>query len=254
MLPRHLDTLAGHLVLALARALPMVCLIPAFGGRALPLPLRTAVGFVLAALCLPMVAAQLPDGITAAFAPLVARETLVGLGMGFVCSCWFAAAAAAGAVSEARVAADGPGASTGARPFTAVLSVFAIVVFLEVGGLHHVALGLGRSYEAIPVSASAGAAAPPALLAAALIASAKLFEAALLICAPVVVAALLVDLALGLCARAVPRLASDTVIGPSRFLLGIAALLLGLGGMQAALRGSLPQFLRLMLAAVRMGP
>jgi len=247
-----LERYFGLLALGLARCLPLVWLLPAFGGPTVSRQLRLGFGGALSGLCLPILAAQMPVGGGFAGSLLVAREVLVGVVMGFVCACWFRAAEAAGSVVDVLCGFDfvaaGPSEKDGRRgPFAGVMLLFAIVVFLEIGGIGHVTLALARSYDAIPVAGSLSVtSAAHAAAAAVLVASAKLIEAALGLCAPVLVALVLADLVLGVIGRAIQQLPIHVLGNPLKTLLGIGVLLLGLGGIRAALQGSLADFVALM--------
>lgn len=253
---------AGLLALGMARCLPLAWLVPALGGRWIPLRMRLAVGGALLGLCLPIVLTHAPthapDIVGGVWALLLLRELLVGVVMGFVCSCWFRAAEAAGGMIDVLSGVDiRAGAEVGGGNHGAIgelMLLLAIVVFLEIGGVGHVALALARSYEAIPISASvsveqsrAGAAA------AAIVASGKLIEAGLGLSAPVVVALLLSDLLLGLIGRAAPQIAAHVVGMPLKTLLAIGVLLLGLGAIRTAMQASLADFLVLMRPPMGLG-
>lgn len=250
MLRGFLEAQLGPLALAAARALPLAWLLPALGEPTLPVTVRLAMGLGLAALCLPMVAAQSLPEAGWAWAVLAAREVSVGLGLGFVVACWFRAAQSAGCYVD-RAARGDRCAGAGDGVFSRLMSVLAVVVFLEIGGLHHVVRALARSYDAIPLSRPVlGTPYLAAWAAAVALASAKLFEAALGLCAPVVVALVLTDLVLGAIGRVVPQLARHDVAAPSKAMLSLGALLCALGGIEAGMQGSLAQFLSVMFSAM----
>jgi flagellar biosynthetic protein FliR len=241
--------------LGAARTLPLAWAIPALGGPALPIPVRVALGVGLAVLCYPAIAASAPPPGAVAWALLAAREILVGVVMGFVCGCLFRAAAAAGEivdVSRGATLADAssPAGESRTSPFGALFLLFACVVFVEIGGIGHVAVALGRSYEAIPLAASlrlSAGARTAALLA--MVSSGKLIEAAVGLAAPAMVALLLADLTLGVAGRAVPSLPVHSLGLPLKALLGVGVVLVGLGSLDVALQGGFRGFLG-MLSAV----
>jgi flagellar biosynthesis protein FliR len=257
MLPADLKL---HLVLlgwGAARAMPIAWLIPAFGGPALPVQVRLALGLALSGLCLPLLSGHPPEAPGPLWPLLVARELVVGLVMGLACACWFRASEAAGRLVDAFRGAGStdalsPVAGERSSPLASLMLLLAVLVFLEIGGVRHVALALERSYEAIPLSAQPGA--PSGAMAAAVVlASGKLIESALGLCAPVLVSLVLADLLLGAIGRAVPQIPVQSLGVPLKALLGVGAVLLGLGGIEAALRGSLAGFLTLARAAIESG-
>jgi flagellar biosynthetic protein FliR len=249
----------GLLLLGMARCLPLVWLVPAFGGPSVSMQLRLAFGGALAALSLPLLSAHVPAAVGVAWVLLVFRELLVGVVMGFVCACWFRAAEAAGAIIDALCGFDfvaaGPDAEGGrSGVVSGVMLLFAIVVFLEIGGIGHVALALARSYEAVPLSASSSVAATTGAAAMSAIASSgKLLESALGLSAPVVVALVIADLVLGFLGRAVPQLSVHVRGMPLKALLGIGMLLVGLGAIRTAMQANLADFLAWMRASMGFG-
>lgn len=247
-LERHL----GLLALGMARCLPLVWLVPAFGGASVSPRLRLALGGALSALCLPILSARVPDAVGLALALLVLREVLVGAVMGFVCACWFRAAEAAGSVVDALCGLDlavaDPQTCDGrSGAFGAVMLLFAVVVFFEIGGVGHVALAVARSYDAIPISAPLSAAATTREAAFTAIASSgMLIEAALGLSAPVVLALILADFVLGVIGRVAPQVSGPGSGLPLRSLLGIGMLLLGMGAIRTTMQAGFTGFLSLM--------
>jgi type III secretory pathway component EscT len=245
-----------------ARAVPIVWLVPAFGGGWLPVPLRLGLGLLLASLGLPHLVAAVDVVALASVGPLgwsmvVAREALIGATVGIVISFFFRAAEAAGALVDVlRGASFGEVLSpiSGARtsPVGALYLLLATVIFIELGGLGRMAVALARSYEALPVSLlsprAAGTAAlalgPRPACALVLAASAKLIESAVGLAAPVIVALLLTDLALGAVARITPAIPVYFAAMPLKALLGVGVVLLGLASLDAALIAGLPAWIR----------
>jgi flagellar biosynthetic protein FliR len=229
------------------------------GVPGLPVPVRAVLGIGLAVLCYPVLAASPPPPGAVAWLLLAAREVLVGLVMGFVCGCLFRAAEAAGEIVDAArggnlAAACSPATEQRTSPFGALFLLFASVVFVEIGGIGHVAVALGKSYEAIPLAApsnlTVGALAAARL---AIVASGRLIEAAVGLAAPALVALLLADLILGMVGRAVPRLPVYSVGMPLKALLGVGAVLAGLGGLDVALQDGFRGFLGLLSAVPGFG-
>ena len=140
--------------LGAARTVPLAWFVPAFGGASVPAQLRLAFGLGLAVLCLPALGAQMPTAQTWWWFVLGLREAMVGVTMGFVCSCMFRAAEAAGqTIDILRGQSLGevlsPTGENRTSPFGALYLLFAVVVFFEIGGLGVVATappgGLGEA-------------------------------------------------------------------------------------------------------------
>jgi flagellar biosynthesis protein FliR len=233
--------------------LPLVWLIPALGGKVVPVQVRLALGLTLSGLCLPLLAEHVPEGPGLLWTLVAAREVLVGFVMGFVCACWFRAAEAAGWLTDVFRGAGwaehaSPIEGRRSSPLAALMLFLAVLIFLEIGGVRHVALALAKSYEAIPLRASFGVS-PDAAATAVILASAKLIESALGLCAPVLVSTLLADLVMGVIGRAVPQISLSPLGAPLKALLAIGVVLLGLGGLVGAMEGSLGDFLTLVGSA-----
>jgi type III secretory pathway component EscT len=255
----NLEQSLGLLGLGAARTVPLAWSVPVFGGPALPAQVRVALGLGLAVLCFPALATASPPSDAVSWTLLVAREVLVGVVMGFVCAAMFRAAAAAGELTDvlrgAGIAGMGvPAGEQSTSPLGALLLLFACVVFLEIGGIGHVALALGRSYEAIPLGSHVqlGERSHAAAVLV-IVASAKLIEAAIGLAAPALVALLFAELALGAIGRAVPGIPSYFVGMPLRALLGVGVVLLVLGGLDAAIQSGFREFFALLGAAFRPG-
>jgi flagellar biosynthesis protein FliR len=231
------------------RSLPLVWLIPAFGGPTIPVQVRLALGLALSGICLPLLSAHTPDQPGLLWILVAVREVMVGFVMGFVCACWFRAAEAAGwliDVFRGTGWGDQPSPVDGGRssPMATLMLFLAVLIFLEIGGIRHVALALAQSYEAIPLGVRFGGA-PHAMATAVILASAKLIESALGLCAPVMVSMLLADLVVGMLGRAVPQIPLFPLGAPLKALLAIGVMLLGLGGLVGAMKGGLAEFLNL---------
>jgi type III secretory pathway component EscT len=252
--------LALALALGAARSVPIVLLVPGFGGRALPLPLRVAIGLLLASFSLPHLTSGAVAPLLRAPGPatwilLAAREALVGATVGLVVSFFFRAAEAAGGLvdvvrgaSIAEVLAPDSGARS--SPTGALYLLLATVIFLELGGIGRLAVALASSYEALPLGG--GPRSPAGLewqLQLVLAASAKLLESAVGLAAPVIVALLLADIALGVVGRVTPALPVYFAVMPLKGVLSVGIVLLGLGALDAALVAGWPAWSALAVRA-----
>jgi flagellar biosynthetic protein FliR len=258
MLPDLEPTLVVF-ALGSARTVPFVWLIPAFGGPSLPVRVRLALGFALSALCFPLIAGRVPSGGPVLWVLLALRECGVGLVMGFVAACMFRAVEAAGRLTDTLRGANfadviAPDQGTRSSPLGELLLLLAVVVFLEAGGAGILATALARSYEAVPLGATAKSSAglrEAALLV--IVASAKLIESAVGLAAPALVALLLADLALGALGRTLPQIPLYFVGMPAKALLGVGAVLAGLATLDSALTVGFRGFLVLLERAAQLG-
>ncbi len=253
-----LQGLALALALGAARTVPIVSLVPAFGGRALPIPVRLGIALLLASFSLPQLiagaaGALLPTRGLAALLLIAARELLTGAAVGLVVSFFFRAAEAAGVLADVVRGASfaevlAPDSGRRSSPTGALYLLLATVIFLELGGIGRIAVALARSYEALPLGGGPPKGMPAgvqAQLELVLVASAKLIESAVGLAAPVIVSLLLADLALGVVGRITPALPVYFAAMPLKALLGVGIVLLGLGALDAALVAGWPAWLAL---------
>jgi type III secretion protein SpaR/YscT/HrcT len=229
--------------LGAARALPIAWQIPAFGGEHVPAQVRVGLGLALSAVCLPQVMASLPGGAGGLlWLLLLAREVAVGLTVGFVAASLFRAAEAAGRLVDTLRGANlaevlSPAAEGRSSPLGDVYLLLAVVIFLELGGVGHVATALARSYEGAPLTWTAAPTGLGEVAKLVILSSAKLIEGAVGLAAPALVALLLADLVLGAIARLAPQIPVYFVGMPLKALAGVGVVLLGLGSVEAALVG-----------------
>jgi type III secretory pathway component EscT len=237
--------------------------VPAFGGRALPVPIRLGIAVLLASFGLPHLLPAAAGILVAGWGPaawllIAAREALIGAVVGLVVSFFFRAAEMAGGLVDVLRGANlgevlSPASGARTSPVGALYALLATTIFLELGGLERLAVALGRGYQALPV-AGGGAGAPLAGAALGqglrlafelvLAASARLLESAIGLAAPVIVALLLTDLALGAVGRITPAIPVYFAAMPLKALLGVGVVLLGLGALDAALVAGLPAWIR----------
>jgi type III secretory pathway component EscT len=241
--------------LGAGRAVPVVWLVSPLGGARLPAPARIAFGLLLASLAAPALGAAaaragLPRAGGGLLVLVLARELVVGFGLGLVVSFAFRAAEVAGRLVDTLRGASMaevlvPSTDERASPLGALYELLATLIFLELGGVSRVLEALLASYDAVPL---AGALTPATLRGAAgvvIVASARLLEAALALAAPVVVAVWLTDLALGMVARVAPQVPVYFVGLPAKGLLAVGIVLLGLGALEHALASGLPAWMEL---------
>jgi type III secretion protein SpaR/YscT/HrcT len=241
--------------LGAARTVPVAWMLPAFGGPHVPGQVRVGLGLALAVLCLPLLSGQVPQASPLLWMLLLAREVAVGVTLGFVSTLVFRAAESAGRLTDILRGANlaealNPVAEERTSPLGDVTLLLAVVIFLELGGLGHVAAALARSYQAVPVAAAASPAGLGRAAGLAVAASAQMLEAALGLAAPALVALLLADLALGAIGRAAPQIPLYFVGMPLKALLGVGAVLVSLGAIDHALTAGFEGWATLLAQAV----
>jgi type III secretion protein SpaR/YscT/HrcT len=241
--------------LGAARTVPVAWMLPPFGGPHVPAQVRVALGLALSVLCLPLMSGQVPQAGPLVWILLVGREVAVGVTLGFVGSLVFRAAETAGRLTDILRGANlaevlNPLADERTSPLGDVTLLLAVVIFLELGGLGHVATALARSYEAVPIAASARPTGLAQAAGLALAASGQMLEAALGLAAPALVALLLADLALGAIGRAAPQIPLYFVGMPLKALLGVGAVLVAVGALDQTLTAGLQGWAGLLARAV----
>lgn len=205
-----------ELILAGARVLPSVILVPAFGLRAWSGPVRIAIGLSLAASISPSLGSS---SCTGPLAWCLFREVLRGLPVALAASVTlWTAVMAGGLADELRGSPDaGPGEVAGETASGTLLGILAAVLFLEQGGPAHLSAALLE-----PPLYSTG----PLLRAAAHVAGGVRIAVALVM--PLVVASMVVDVGAGLIARAATPARVSSVLTPLKgvVLVGLMALIL----------------------------
>jgi flagellar biosynthetic protein FliR len=241
--------------LGAARTVPVTWLVTPLGGARLPAGARIAFGLLLASLAAPALGAAVARaGLVRANGGLLvlvlARELVVGLGLGLVVSFAFRAAETAGRLVDVLRGASlaevlVPTSDERASPVGALYLLLATLLFLELGGVARLLEALLASYDAVPLAAGL---APGSLRAAAsvvVVGSARVLEVALALAAPVIVALWLTDLALGMIARVAPQVPVYFVGLPAKGLLAVGVVLIGIGALDHALTADLPRWIEL---------
>ena len=205
--------------LAFARVLPILVIVPAFGLRALSVPVRASAALLLSALIVPAVRPAQAHAIP--WPPLLllelARGTLVAVAAAV--PLW-SATMAGGIVDSLRGSQeqlDVPTVEGRPSPLGALFSLLAATIFLSTGGPAHV---VGVLTAPPAVTESGGVRAVANLAAGIGIATA--------IAAPLIAASLVLELAGALVARAASPAHLSALLGPVRSLalLALTAILL----------------------------
>ena len=238
----------------LARLLPVVMLVPVFGGAWVPWVWRVAIGMVLAvALTPPVLAGQVVPLAADTFAVAIVGNGVVGLVLGFAASLVFQGAHAAGSLIDlSRGAGLGavlaPTASADRGPTGPFFALLAVTLFFVIGGHQLLLAVLVDSFRLIPpVAPGAAGLAGIASRETVLALSASVFVLALQLAAPALIVVLLVDvLAGGLHRFALPVNAFFLGL-TAKGTLAVGATFLALGVAAVTLRGQFAD----MLAALR---
>lgn len=210
-------------LLVLMRSLGIIILLPTLAGRSLPVTVRGALGICVATLVTGVVpAAQLPTN-QADLVFAVMGEVILGLAMGFVGRLTFAAVEMAGRIITSEIgltASPGFGVPEPAHePLAAMLSIFAGVLFFQVGGHLMAITAFTRSFRlAAPGHAIFHTGTPEFLIQS----TGHLLELGLRMAAPFIALNFLVTLAFAVLSRAVPKMNVFILSYSVRLLAGIA--------------------------------
>jgi type III secretion protein SpaR/YscT/HrcT len=242
-----LDRVIWVTMLAAARLVPLFVIVPFFGGRLVPMPLRIGFSLAFVALAVPVAAAGAPPAELVGplgTVVLLGKELLVGVILGLLAAVPFWAADAAGRMTDAARGAAAqdvfqPGLGTQTSPLGAVGLQLAILVFFAVDGHLLFLRALAASYEAIPVARLPAGLGSPAMLELAVSATGQLILAALGLAAPMLASLVVADVVLGLVGRVSPQLQLHFIGLPVKAVLGVLVMCLALGGLVTALRGEL---------------
>ncbi len=235
-----LDRLLLAVAATAGRTVPVAWLIPAFGGPSVPAPIRLGVGVALGLLALPHAVEDFTRLSTLAYALVFGREVAVGVTLGFAGAAVFRAAEAAGRLVDVARGANlsevlSPFGEERSSPLAAVYLLLTVVIFFEIGGVGHVATALARSYEAVPLGGAIGGGGLTGAVELVVVATARILQSSVGLAAPGLVSLFLADLVLGALARLAPQIPVYFTGMPLKALAGVGIVLLGLGGLQAAL-------------------
>ena len=202
--------------LAWARTLPAVAIVPAFGLRAVPVPVRVAMAVVLAASVAPAMRPIAESG--GSWPLLLLLEVGRGLPVALTAAvALWAATMAGGLIDNLRNVKDSlalPNVEQGATPTGALLAMLVAVAFLQTGGPARVAEALSDPGLSIVV---------PLTRAVHNLKSG--IELAVAVAAPVLVASVVVEVGAALIARAMSPAFVQPLLAPLRSIaiLGVAA-------------------------------
>lgn len=224
--------------------MPVVLLIPMFGGRWVGVPVQLAVAGALALAVTPAVMSGGAPPTSLAAAAGLGRDVLVGITLGFAGSLVFHAAQAGGALIDASA---GWGINSAEdretfQPMSRFLGLLAVVLFFAVGGHHLLIATVVESFRVLPPLGRTVPDPTPAVITL----SASLFVLAVQLAAPAIVVTLIVDLLAGVFHRAAPETNAFFLGLTLRGGLAIGATFLALGMAAVTLRGQFGSMLRTM--------
>jgi flagellar biosynthetic protein FliR len=219
-------------LLVLSRTAGIFTLVPVFGSGQVPVQVRLVVSLALAMVFTPLAVGGVDtDGIPAADVPgmllFVAKETLVGLAIGFVTTLVFAAIQAAGDLIDlhagfAFATIFDPMYGTQAAIAGRFHQLLAGMLFFVTNAHHMLLLGLADSFRIVPVGGVLIAPGSPQVMMGMF---AGLLAVAIKIAAPIVVAVFLADVALAVMARIVPQMNVFVVGLPLKLGVGLVGLI-----------------------------
>ncbi|RVU45893.1 type III secretion protein [Lujinxingia sediminis] len=226
-----------------ARLIPIVQIVPYFGGKATPQTVKLGLAIALGTLIFPTVwmqgaGTELPES-SALLTVLLLKEVLVGFTLAFVASLSFEAIKVAGQLIDnnaglTQATSLAPQIPERVSPSTNFLLQLSIVTFFTLGGHRIFLWGLARSFERLPpqtlLPAPVGEGAAMFAETADLILrlSVEAIALGVLMAFPVIAAILLVNVFLALVNKSAPQINVFFLGMPLKAAIAVAVMLLGL--------------------------
>lgn len=223
----------------LALAMPFLFVLIRLSGLALTTPVFASISIPLRAraMLVVMLAAGVYPGVALTVNPDIARdlpgllivalsELVIGASMGFIMMLVLSSLELAGLTAGYQMGLSiarsyNPELGSESDPFGQMLFLSGIAIFLIIGGLETLLLGLVRTFSLVPVGEFKLTQVPVGTVVAVLGSG---FELALRVAAPVTAVALIVMLAIGMLSKTVPQLNVMTVGFAIKVVLGAGAL------------------------------
>jgi len=216
-------------LLIVCRVTTIIMIVPIFGGRSVPAPVKIGLSLLISLILLPLALARAipPSEEMPVYLTLVARELLIGALIGFTVQLLFTALQAAGHIVGLQM---GFSLANVVNPVTAdhaslidqFYALFAALIFFTMNGHHALILAVQQSFDVAPVgSAALGLPPAPVMLGW----GRDLFAIAARISLPVVAALLLADVAMAVIARSVPQLNVFVVGMPAKVAVAFIMLI-----------------------------
>lgn len=228
------------LALFTMRVSGLVLIAPVYASKGLPVSFKTAMLILLTALLLPVAASHAAPGVEVT-PTAVATEILIGFAMGLGTAVFVAAAEIAGDLLAIQVGLSGanvvdPTMQQSVAVLGQFMSLFVIALLLSLDGHLILLEAIAESLSWIPVG---GEIAIEEGLSQLILLGSRMFLLGLRFAAPVTAAVLIGNIALGILARAVPKLNVLMVVFPVQIGLGLLTLSLALP-LIASIAGSWP--------------
>jgi flagellar biosynthetic protein FliR len=223
------------ILIPLVRILGFVAIAPFFGNQAISMPIKVAMGILLATIIAPAAPAMpFVDLLSLGGILIIAEQMIIGLAIGLMMQIIFSAIEMAGQVSGMTM---GFGFATSYDPQSAgstivisqLMGILALLVFLSMNGHLIMISALLESFYAFPVTAE------PRMIDGMTIAiwGAKLFSISLQLSLPIVATLLITNLALGILTKSSPQLNIFGIGFPITLCVGFVVIMLMLPTMAA---------------------
>jgi flagellar biosynthetic protein FliR len=223
------------ILIPLVRILGFVAIAPFFGNQAISMPIKVAMGILIAMMIAPAAPAMpTVDLLSLRGILIIAEQMIIGLAIGLMMQVIFSAIEMAGQISGMTM---GFGFATNYDPQSAgttivisqLMGILALLVFLSMNGHLIMIAGLLESFYAFPVTAE------PRMIDGMTIAiwGAKLFSIALQLSLPIVATLLITNLALGILTKSSPQLNIFGIGFPITLCVGFVVIMLMLPTMAA---------------------
>ena len=223
------------ILIPLVRILGFVAIAPFFGNQAISMPIKVAMGILLAMMIAPAAPAMpTVDLLSLRGILIIAEQMIIGLAIGLMMQIIFSAIEMAGQVSGMTM---GFGFATNYDPQSAgstivisqLMGILALLVFLSMNGHLIMISALLESFYAFPVTAE------PRMIDGMTIAiwGAKLFSISLQLSLPIVATLLITNLALGILTKSSPQLNIFGIGFPITLCVGFLVIMLMLPTMAA---------------------
>jgi len=223
------------ILIPLVRILGFVAIAPFFGNQAISMPIKVAMGVLLAMMIAPAAPAMpTVDLLSLRGILIIAEQMIIGLAIGLMMQIIFSAIEMAGQISGMTM---GFGFATNYDPQSAgstiviiqFMCILALLVFLSMNGHLIMISALLESFYAFPVTAE------PRMIDGMTIAiwGAKLFSISLQLSLPIVATLLITNLALGILTKSSPQLNIFGIGFPITLCVGFLVIMLMLPTMAA---------------------
>ena len=255
ILARFSEQQVAAFFLVLARVSPLFLLAPLFSSKMIPARARAIIALALTVGLLGVVEHGPIDLDPLAYGALIVKELVVGLAFAYALGAMFAAIQAAGALLDTMIgfsfgAMVDPVTGTQSTVLSQMYALFAVAIFIAIGGDAWVIKGLGHTYEAVPLLDSP---AIGSMVHGAQVAFSGIFVAAFMIGAPVIVALIIVDAAFGVVSRVVPQMNIFAVGFPAKMVIGLTLIGVSLPFVSGFVAGQLQEAVALALRALKAG-